>query len=204
MNSKSNGIISKVGLPVMVGCGGLIVLAIAALILIVMYMNIVNTEVQLRAQFEAKQDEATLAYDDMWKIISEQAGVASSYRDSFGDIYNEMISARYEHGGGQMMQWIQESNPEFDTSLMSDLMASIEAQRVTSRRVQTELLDIERQHTTFVQSVPNNFFVGGRCCLDAQIVTSTRTENSFATGRDDETLDFNNLGRPQAEDGRSE
>ena len=134
----------------------------------------------------------------MWTIISEQAGVTASYRDSFGEIYEGLMAGRYgspEQERQQMMLWITEDNPDFDTSLMSDLMGSIEAQRTTSRRVQTELLALEQNHTAYVQRIPNNFFVGGRCCLDAQIVTSTRTENAFATGIDDETLDFGNVGR---------
>jgi hypothetical protein len=172
---------------------GLSVVGLFMLLFIVfasMYANAHNTEVSLRAQFEAKQEEAELAYDNMWKIIEEQAGVARSYRDSFGDIYQEMISGRYEHGGGQMMQWIQENNPEFDTSMMQTVMASIESQRTVSMRVQTELLDIEREHTQYIQTFPATIFVGGRERLDAQIVTSDRTQESFATGRDNETMQF--------------
>ena len=158
-----------------------------------------NTEISLRTQFEAKQEEATLAYDEMWKVISEQAGVASSYRDSFGDIYTDIIGSRYGSGGGRVMQWVTEQNPDFDTSLMSNLMSSIEAQRMTSRRVQTELLDIRREHTVFVQKFPNRLIVGGQCCLEAQIVTSGRTEQSFEMGRDDQVLDFNTTGNGEVQ-----
>lgn len=185
----------------MIGCGTLLAIGVVVMIFIGMYVSAVNTEVSLRAQFDAKQRQATIVYDQMWKIIEEQAGVAASYRDSFGEIYNDMISGRYEHGGGQMMQWITESNPDYDVSLSADLMASIEAQRTISTNVQSELLAIVQQHTEHTSKIPNNFFVGGRCCLDAQIVTSTRTEESFASGVDNETMDFGNMGQPQAGEG---
>ena len=175
---------------------GVFVLTISALAYV---GSTLNTEISLRTQFEAKQEEATLAYDEMWKVISEQAEVASSYRDSFGDIYTDIIGSRYGSGGGRVMQWVTEQNPDFDTSLMSNLMSSIEAQRMTSRRVQTELLDIRREHTLFVQKFPNRLIVGGRCCLEAQIVTSGRTERSFDTGRDNQVLNFNTAGNGEVQ-----
>jgi hypothetical protein len=44
-------------------------------------------------------------------------------------MYVPLIEGRYTHGGGQMMQWLKEHNPQFDFSLFKDLMTSIEALR---------------------------------------------------------------------------
>lgn len=64
----------------------------------------------------------------MFKVLQEQAKVSSEYKKAFEKIYPEIIGGRYTQGG-EMMKWVQEANPNFDTSSYSQLMNSIDVQR---------------------------------------------------------------------------
>ena len=56
-------------------------------------------------------------FDNTWKKIAGQAGVATEYKNSFKEVYVELMDARYKHdeGAGQetLMKWITESTPQY-------------------------------------------------------------------------------------------
>jgi hypothetical protein len=113
------------GVAALILGGGLILSLIAWLSV----MSIVNEDVKLRSAASAQQDTNKAVFDTMWKILQQQAGIVDKYKKDFQEIWPALIAGRYKEGGGQMMQWIQERNPNFDSGLYRQLMSSIEAQR---------------------------------------------------------------------------
>ena len=157
----------------------------AAVILGLMYLNYSNAEIRLRQQIEAQQDSNEAVFDNTWKIIKQQAQVTDKYKDSFKEIYVEIMDERYEGDrAGALMSWVTESNPEFDTSLFSQLMTSIEAQRNKFTTEQRKLIDYKRSHDTMLKVAPSSWFVGKRGEIEINIVTSAYTDEVFAAGEE--------------------
>ena len=167
----------------MVGIGVLVVLA---LIVVGMYIKYNNEEVSLRKEAEAQKGKVETVHDTMWKVIKQKAGVTEEYRDTFEKVFPEIISGRYSQGDGSTMKWIQESNPEFDTSLYKDLMQAIEVQRMYFNQAQTRMLDIIRQRETLIELIPAKFFISNKSKIDYTIISSTSTQTVVQTGIDDD------------------
>ena len=171
--------------------GVLGLLALLILVPVGMWISYNNQEVQLRNQITAQIKVNNAVYDQVWKVISQQAQVTDSYKESFRDIYVNIMQGRYSQGSkdGSLMKWIQESNPQFDSRLYEKLMTSIEAQRISFTNNQKMLIDLKLQHDNLLDVFPGNVFLvwlGGKQKIDIPIVTSTRTEQVFETRKDDD------------------
>lgn len=160
-----------------VGSGALLVMA---------YFNFSNTEIRLRNKIEASQKVNETVFDTTWKIISQQAQVADKYKESFKDIFVGIMDARYSKGDGSLMKWITETNPQFDPSLYTKLANSIEVQRTTFQNEQAKLLDLKREHDDLIGTFPGSVFLMNRSRITVQIVTSTKTDKAFSSGKDDD------------------
>lgn len=159
------------------------------IILIIMYFAYNNKEVSLRKESEAQRGNIEAIRDRMFQILREQAGVTNQYRDAFEKIYPEIIAGRYQTGG-QMMKWIQEANPNFDTSLYKTLMNSIEVQRTSFTSAQTRMLDIINQRAALIESYPSKWFVKVKTPIEYIVISTSDTKRVMATGIDDWTLTF--------------
>ena len=164
----------------------LAVVAVLALIVVMMYVSYNNQEVSLRKEAEAQKGKVESVHDKMWKTIQQKAGVTDEYREAFEKIYPELISGRYSQGDGSAMKWIQESNPDFDTSLYKDLMQAIEVQRAYFDQAQTRMLDIIRQRETLLETIPAKFFISNKSKIDYTVISSTRSKGVLITGVDDD------------------
>jgi len=150
------------------------------------YINYSNEEIMLRNQIEAQEDSNGAFFDKMWKIIQQQAEVSAEYKDSFKDIYTGLIEGRYDgNGRGQLMSWIQESNPNFDVSLYSKLMTSIEAERKGFFVEQQKLIDLGRAHDNLLEVFPSSMFLAGRDPIEITVIKSAKTEEVFNTGKEE-------------------
>ena len=156
-----------------------------------MHVSYTNGEVRLRNQLTAQQDSNKAVFDNTWKILQQQAGVTDQYKEAFKEIYPALMEGRYKEGG-QMMKWVQESNPDFDTSLYKTLMVSIEAQRTTFTRAQRQLIDLKREHDNLLQTIPAKWFVGDKDRVEIVVVTSGKTNNTFDSGQEDNVDLFGN------------
>ncbi len=170
----------------MISLVGIGVLVVLALIVVGMYIKYNNEEVSLRKEAEAQKGKVETVHDTMWKVIKQKAGVTEEYRDTFEKVFPEIISGRYSQGDGSTMKWIQESNPEFDTSLYKDLMQAIEVQRMYFNQAQTRMLDIIRQRETLLELIPAKFFISNKSKIDYTIISSTSTKTVVQTGIDDD------------------
>jgi hypothetical protein len=183
------GLLIGVGLVVVIG----VITALWAI-------GVSNAEVRLANRGNAQQEACDAYFDKMWKVLKEQAGVTEQYREAFAEIYPQLMEGRYSQGGN-LMKWIQESNPDFDVSLYSKLMASIEGERNGFFVEQQKLIDIDREHKDMRETFPKKLVVGNRQNIGYEedvdgtvihagivIIKSTRTEQAKLTGKDDETL----------------
>lgn len=163
--------------------GALVGLVVIGLL---MYMNYSNQEVRLRNAVKAQQEANTTSFDTCWKIIQGQAQVADKYKDSFKEIYTGLMEGRHYEKGGALMKFITEANPTFDIRLFEKLSNSIEGQRTAFMRDQQKLIDLKREHDNLLVTMPSSFFVGSRSPVEIKIVTSTKTEKTFETRKEDE------------------
>lgn len=142
-----------------------------------------NGEIKLRNQTEAQKSVVESYFDKMWKVISQKAQVTEQYKNSFKEIYPQLIEGRYGNDkGGSLMKWVVESNPNFDISLYKDLMSSIEAERMGFFMEQKRLIDLDNQHKIFRQTFPNMIFVGGRPNVEFKIISSEKTKEIIESG----------------------
>jgi hypothetical protein len=150
-----------------------------------------NKEQKLRNLCSAQQDVCKLVFDETWKIISQKAQVAEKYKGAFKEIFPALMEGRYgNERGGALMSFIHESNPSFDVSLYKDLSNSIEAQRHKYTSAQTRLRDIKREHDDIRTTNPGKIFVGKAEELKIVLVTSTKTEGVYESGKDDDVTVF--------------
>lgn len=168
------------------------VVGIVVLVWFFMGIGVRNTEAGLRAQFNAKQEGNKSGYDAMYKIINQTAQVPEQYSQDFKDAYSAVLDAGAGSGTDQnaVRNLFAVATgmrvPQLDSSLYRKVQDVVESQRTLFNRIQLELLDIKREHDTLRTTVPGKWFVGGVEELRAKIVTSTKTERAFETGKDDD------------------
>jgi hypothetical protein len=167
-----------------------IVIAVFGLTTLTMYFTYNNKDAKLRAQAEAQRGKIESVHDKMWKVLQQKAQVSNEYKDAFSEIYPALIEGRYSQGDGSLMKWIQEANPNFDTSLYKDLMQSIEIQRTEFQKVQERMLDIIREHNVLLTTVPSKWFISNDEPIEYTVISSTRSKTVMETGLDDDVSLF--------------
>ena len=163
---------------------------VIAVVLLIMFFTYNNREVALRKEAEAQNKNIMGVHDALWKIIKEKAGVAEQYREAFEKIYPDLIKGRYEKDSSATMKWIQESNPNFDTTLYKDLMQAIESQRIYFQRAQQRMLDIIRERETLLNSMPAKFFITNKQTIDYVVIASDKSNEVMQTRVDNDVLNF--------------
>ena len=157
-------------------------------VLLAMGISFHNKEVKLRNLITNKQTDNKSEMDAMWKTIDQNAQVTVMQKDALREIFNDYAAGRTPKGGsGALALWVKEAVPNVDQRTYTLLMNTITAQRDGFKFRQKELLDFKREHDNLIDTFPNNIFAGllGRNKIDVVIVTSTRTEEAFKSGKDD-------------------
>lgn len=169
----------------------IIVAAVAILlILLIMFFTYNNKEIYLRKEADAQRKKIESTHDKMWKVIKQKAEVSDKYRETFERVYPEIIAGRYSDGSSAM-KWIQEANPNFDTSLYNDLMQAIEIQRTHLHNAQTRMLDVIRERASLIESYPSRWFITNKSEIEYEMISSTKTHNVVETRVDDDMDVFN-------------
>lgn len=164
-------------------------IGVVLVILIAMYFSYNNKEIALRKESEAQLGKIETVRDRMFQIIREQANVSTEYREAFEKIYPEIIAGRYSEGG-EVMKWIQEANPEFDTSLYRTVQNSMDVQRTAFKSTQDRLLDIIRQRDTLIESYPSRWFIANKSVIKYTPIATSDTKNVISSGIDDWTFSY--------------
>ena len=177
--NKNLGIIGIVGLVVIVG-----------FTIFMMSINYQNQHVTYKQQIKAQKGVCETYFDKMWKVINQKAQVSNEYKEAFKDIYPALIEGRYSNGGGQLFQFIKEHNPQFDISLYKDLMQSIEKERGRFFEEQKSLIDIDRDHKTFLNRKPAKWFLNENDTVPITLITSQITKDVYLTGEENDVSLF--------------
>ena len=168
----------------------IIVAAVAILlVLLIMFFTYNNKEIYLRKEADAQRKKIESTHDKMWKVIKQKAEVSDKYRETFERVYPEIIAGRYSDGSSAM-KWIQEANPNFDTSLYNDLMQAIEIQRTHLHNAQTRMLDVIRERASLIESYPSRWFITNKSEIEYEVISSTKTHNVVQTRVDDDVNVF--------------
>jgi len=166
---------------------------LSAFFVLIMYMGAHNTEVSLRNKFKAQQKANESSFDKTWKIIQQNAQVSERERDSFKEAFTDIMSEQKGIAGeGKLASFFTQSKIDISPELFKKLMTTIESQRESFHRDQQKLLNIVEQHDNILTELPSSIFVGGREKLEAIIVTSSKTNEAFSAGEDNEVNLFEN------------
>lgn len=145
-----------------------------------------NQEKEYRNLAEAQQQKIETQYDNMWKVIQQKAQVTDKYKDSFKDIFTGIIEGRYTKDDNTVMKWIKESNPNFDSSMYADLMATIDIKRTEFMNTQNRMIDIVREHKNLCMKAPKCWFIINKTPIDFEPISSTITKKVMSTKIDDD------------------
>lgn len=168
---------------------------VGGLLIVGAVISTLNKEADIRVTINAKQEDNKNEMDGMWKTIAQTAQVTDAQKKALIEIFNGYAAARTgANKGGSLANWIHEAVPNVDTSTFNNLQNIITAKRDGFVMRQKELLDLSREHNRLLQRFPSGMIcsVFGREALKITIVTSTRTEESFETGKDDNVSVFEN------------
>lgn len=163
---------------------GLIVLV--ALGVFVMGIGYQNDEVRLVNEFKAQEKKIEATHDNLWKILTEKAGVAKEYAAQFDSIYSHIMSERYENNDKVIFNWITESNPNFSDDLYKEVSIAIEVQRKQFLASQEKIIDIVREHNNMLDVIPAKWFIGGRERLEWEVISSAKSKDVMNTRMDDD------------------
>lgn len=147
-------------------------------------VSISNKEVKLRNLSDAQLQVIEANYDKMWKTIQQQAQITEKAKDSFKEIYVPLIEGRYSDGGGQFMKWIQEHNPQFDQTMYTKLMTSVEALREEFFQEQKKMVSIVNEHENLRETLPSSMIVGSRDVIDFKVISSQKSKSVMTTGEE--------------------
>ncbi len=177
---------NKSFMPWLIGIGAVAVIAF------IMWYTASNKEARLREVVLAEQTVCKNHFDKMWKIIQDEADVASEYKDAFIKVFPQIMEERYGNkGSGALLNFVKESNPNFDISLYANLQKDIKSERTEFAMHQDKLIDVNREHRTLLRTMPSSWFLSESDTIHITIVTSARTNEAFTTGEDNNSDLFN-------------
>jgi len=152
------------------------------------FINTSNSEIEIRSLIEAKQKDNKNEYDAMWKKIAQVAEVTEGQKNALMEIFTSYANARADKSSNLAMRWIKESVPNVDTTTFNNLQNIITSARDSFVLRQKELIDLKREHDLLLRRFPSGVILQilGRKEISIQVITSTRTENTFESGTDDD------------------
>jgi hypothetical protein len=147
-----------------------------------------NEEIRLRSAIFAKQQANVSEYDALWKKIEQAVQVTDAHRQALLEVLTTYVEARDRMSGGAVASWIREAAPNVDPDTFRNLQNIIAGSRDTFAMRQRELLSLKAQHDTLLHSFPSGPILSllGREEVDVTIVTSTRAQETFERGVDDD------------------
>jgi len=151
-----------------------------------------NKEKGLTNKMEAQEQVIEAFFDKMWKILKQQAGVTDEYKNSFGKIYKDLMAGRYSgEKKGEMMLWVKEHNPQFDTKLFDKLMISIEAQREGFFVEQKKIIAMVNEQKNLIEFFPSSMIVGDREIYKYEVISSAKAKEVMKTRQENDVDLFN-------------
>jgi len=155
-------------------------------------VSVYNTANTLKVTYDAKISANQADFDNMKKTIGQTAEVSEVQFQKLQEIFVSYAEARTEEASGALMRWVQESVPNVDTQVMTNLQNIIVAQRNGWTSRQKELVDISREFNGMLVRFPSNILMGffGMSKIEPLVITSSDTKKSFESGEDNDTKLF--------------
>ena len=168
------------------------VMLLTCIVFVSIAVGTYNTQAGLKNRYEMKVVDNTSEFDNLWKKLNQVAQIPDKKKDALKEIFNSYASARTSPNQGQMMSWIKEAIPNADMSIYDNLMNIVIASRDSWTMRQKELVSIAEVYNGNLVTFPNNIFLGmfGFKKINPEVITSTKTENVFKSGKDDDTQLF--------------
>lgn len=132
----------------------LIPVGIAAWVLSVYYNK---QEKVLRDEAEAHRKILDGTYDRIWNNIKQRAGIKEEYRRSFNDIYPDLLDQSINNE--VFVDWILESNPDFDPNEYVPLLETIALDRQKFISHQNRMLSLIKEHRILVSGIPAKWLI---------------------------------------------
>ena len=186
---KNNRVESTMSKTIIAVIGVLVIFFSIFLIGGISVISTYNQESVLKNLYDAKVKANSADFDNTWKKISQSYQVADSNKDALKEVFNGYATARTGTGSKDpAMLWIKEAIPNADLSIYKQVLNIITSSRDGWTDRQKELVDISRQYNQNLSVFPSNFVLKmfGFQYLDAKVITSTRTEQAFESGKDDD------------------
>lgn len=170
------GLIAAIVLGAFVGTGA------------VSYISAYNTANRMERSIVATDENNRNILAQYGNRIAEAAQIPDMQRDDLTAVVTAALEGRYgEDGSRAVFQFIQEQNPQIDSTVYVQLQRMIEAGRIEFAAAQTKLVDQKRIYETSLGSFWQGTWmsVAGYPKIDLaeyQIVSTARADKAFETG----------------------
>jgi hypothetical protein len=154
----------------------------------VSYISAYNTANRMERSIVATDENNRNILAQYGNRVAEAAQVPAMQRDDLTAVVTAALEGRYgDDGSRAVFQFIQEQNPQIDSTVYVQLQRMIEAGRIEFAAAQTKLVDQKRIYETSLGSFWQGTWmsVAGypRIDLDEyQIVSTARADEAFETG----------------------
>jgi hypothetical protein len=191
MSENSNSS-NKTLLVIMLGFISIILLA--AIVVFASYVSDNNYGASVEAELKAARDDNKNILAQYQQKILEATQVPEMYKNDFKEVLSSAMTGRYGPDGSKAtMQWIQENNLKFDSSMYNKLQDMIAAGRKDFEKGQTRMIDIRRGYETQLGYFWRGTFLrmAGFPKLDLkeyEPVITQRTEDTFKNNKEDAPL----------------
>ena len=167
---------------------GLVGMGLLAIMLIAYGISSYNGAASTQNLYNMKVKDNSSEFDNMWKQISQVCQLADSKKDAFKDIFTSYADARTPDGAGKVMYWVKENAPTLDLNVYDKAQNIIVAARNGWTMRQKELVGIATTYNDMLVTFPRGMFLKmfGFKLIDPKVITSSRTEKAFETGKDDD------------------
>ena len=168
------------------------VAAVTAFVFLASGVSIYNDQARLKNLYEMKIKSNEAEFDNMWKKLQQTAQIPDAQKEAFKDVFTSYAKARTVEGQGRVMAWVKEAIPNYNGKIFTKLMNIVIGSRDGWTSRQNELVDIARQYNANLVVFPKNILlpIFGFAKIDPKIITSSRTEETFKTGKDDDVTLF--------------
>lgn len=166
-------------------------IAIAAVVVLVggSLISYNNSFVTLETQVKKFNKDSENHLSNYTLKVQETAQVPEMYKDGLKEVIKDTFQGRYGQDGSKaVMQWIQEQNIPFDSSLYKEIQVVISSGRDEFRISQTKKLDACGLYETKLGQFPGSMIAGmfGYPRIDlektCQVVSDVTTQKAFDAG----------------------
>lgn len=174
--------------------GSALVVLIGLLVLIagvvMMFISYANKAVFFETDIDKFDKTSQNTLSNYTLKVSEMFQVPEAYKDDLKNVIKATFEGRYGADGSKAtMQWIQEQNLQFDSSLYKDLMVVMNSGRDEFKLSQDRKLEICADYTKFHATPVNKTILdvigyptSGVVDIKCRVVLDNQTKQTFETG----------------------